>query len=59
MALADAQVPEAKVPADFGTRKHPGCADRTLCCALFVVLATVLLFSLAIGLRDLTAIARS
>jgi hypothetical protein len=32
---------------------HPACADRLLGRALFVALAALLLFSLAVGLRGL------
>ncbi len=46
-------------PVDCGTRRHPGCADRMLCRALFLALAAVLVFSLSIGLRDLNASDRS
>lgn len=44
---------------ECGRRRHPGCADRMLCFALFLVLVSVVLFSLLMGFRNLTTIARS
>jgi len=40
-------------PVHCGTRRRPGCADRMLFRALFLALAAALVFSLAIGIRDL------
>ncbi len=46
-------------PLERGTRKHPGCASRMLCRALFLALAAVLVLSLAIGFRCLNEAVRS
>ena len=45
-------------PVDCGTRKHPGCVDRMLCRALFLVLAA-LVVSFAIGFKRLSEFVRS
>ena len=39
-------------PVDCGTRKHPGCTDQMLRSVLFLLLAAVLVVSLAEGFRS-------
>ena len=46
-------------PYECGTRRHPACRDRMLGRVLFLILAAVLLASMAVGLRDIHRSARS
>ena len=46
-------------PRHCGTRRHPGCADRMMYRALFLLLTFALLVSLGMGLKWLDGAAGS